>query len=383
MNFKRRLQLPNKSCFLWGPRQCGKTTLLSQLFPNAFRIDLLKTDMLLKYKREPSLLRMEVEALPANQHVVIDEVQKVPELLDEVQGIIQQDKSRHFFLCGSSARKLKRNAGNLLGGRALKYELLGFSMIETGDSFSVIDYVNRGNLPPHLDSEDHVREQRAYVETYLREEVLEEGIVRSLPVFADFLKVAAIGDTEILNLSNVARECSVSAPTVREYFQILSDTLIGAFLPAYQKCPKRRTTSAPKFYFRDVGVVNHLLKRRTIEPSTENFGKAFENIVFHELSCHSKYSELWYELSYWRLTTGTEVDFVLGDAEVAIEVKAKQNIQSNDFRGLVEFKKEYPGVKKLIVLCYGGLHRRTPEGIEIFPIEVFLSELWAGKIIEN
>jgi predicted AAA+ superfamily ATPase len=319
-------------------------------------------------------------ALPEGQVVVIDEVQKVPALLDEVHFMIQE-KGRVFVLCGSSARKLKRGHANLLGGRALRYELLGLSRQEIGPTFDLLMALNTGVLPAYYGHKNASLALRGYVENYLREEILHEGLTRNLPVFSDFLRMAAVGDTEIVNLSNIARESGVSVATVRDHYGILTDTMIGAFLPAYTQRPKRRTIQAPKFYFRDIGVVNHLARRGKIEPGSELFGKAFENWMFHELSIHSRYAEKFYDLTYWRLTTGVEVDFILGSGEVAVEVKAKDRIISDDLKGLIEFRKEYPGVKETIVVSLEPRSRMTDHGIRILPYHEFLDGLWQNKWI--
>jgi len=377
--FARLLALPGATAFLWGPRQAGKTTLLKKRFPKTHRIDLLRTDEQMRYQREARLLREECRALPAGQVVVIDEIQKVPQLLDEVHYLIQEDQ-RVFLLCGSSARKVRRSHANLLGGRALRFELLGLSAQELGESFSLKRMLNHGPLPPHYLSDAPKALHRAYVDNYLKEEVMEEGLTRNIPVFSDFLRAAAIGDTEITNFSNIARECGVASSTVRDYYEILEDTLIGAFLPAYTRRAKRRVTHAPKFYFRDVGVVNHLVRRGWMEDGGESFGKAFENWIFHELSVYSRYSEAWYPLSYWRLSSGIQVDFVLGEAEVAVEVKCSSRIQRRDIKNLLEFRKEYPEVKELILVCREEKARRTEDGVWILPYKLFLERLWHGDI---
>jgi len=379
--YKRFLALPVKplqSFFLWGPRQSGKTTLLKQVYPDAHRIDLLRGDLVIRYMQNPSIFREEVMAMPKSKLVVIDEVQKVPQLLDEVHYLIQEE-NRFFAMCGSSARKVKRGHANLLGGRAIRYELLGLSAIEIGKNFDIVHMLNSGPIPNHYLSKNPLRMIQSYVDDYLREEILQEGLIRSLPIFSDFLRVAAIGDTEIVNLSNIARESGVSANTVRDHYSILVDTLIGAFLPAYTKRPKRRIISAPKFYFRDIGIVNYLTRRGMVQPGSELFGKAFENWLFHELSVHSRYTEQFYDVSYWRLTTGVEVDFVLGNALIAIEAKAKEKITVNDLKGLREFKKEFPEVKFRIVVSLERNSRLTDDGILILPFSEFIQKLWKGE----
>ena len=374
------MTFPKSSFFLWGPRQSGKTTLLKSRFPEAYRIDLLKTDERIRFEQKPMRLREEIRALPHEKTIVIDEIQKVPALLDEVHYLMQEDM-RTFILCGSSARKLRRTHANMLGGRALKRELLGLSAFELEEHFSLERMLNNGPLPPHYLNDDAKEFIAAYVDLYLKEEILDEGLSRNLPVFALFLRAAAIGDTEVTNYSNIARECGVASPTVRGYYEILEDTLIGAFLPAFTRRAKRRVQHAPKFYFRDVGIVKHLVRRHKVEAGSEVFGKAFENWIFHELSVHVRNQTTPYEIAYWRLSSGIEVDFILGDAETAIEVKGKQNLHNRDIRHLEQFRKEFPEVKQLIAVCLEPRERITDSGIRILPYQQFIKALWAGDII--
>ena len=371
-------QTPTTSYFLWGPRQSGKTTLLKKVYPQAFRIDLLKSDSLIAFLREPWRLREQIQALPPKTLVVIDEIQKVPALLDEIHFLIEEQK-QVFVLCGSSARKLKRGHANMLGGRALKYELLGLSMFEIGKQFSLSKMLNTGPIPNHYLHDQPTLAIRSYIDTYLREEILAESLVRNLPVFSDFLRVAAIGDTEIVNLTNISSECGVSQATVRDHYNILVDTLLGAFLPAYTRRAKRRTIQASKFYFRDIGVVNQLAQRGEILEGSTLFGKAFENWLFNELSIHCRYRESFYDISYWRLTTGVKVDFVLGDAKTAIEAKGKKHITSSDYKGLLQFKEEHPEVENLLIVCLEEIPRKTDHGISILPYQEFIRRLWAGE----
>ena len=378
--FHRFLPLPKETFFLWGPRQAGKTTWLKESLPGAFRIDLLKTDERMRYEIEPARLRQEIRALPSDHRIVIDEIQKVPALLDEVHFLIQEE-GRRFVLCGSSARRIRRSHANLLGGRALKRELLGLSALEIGSVFSLVRMLNHGALPPHYLSDSPAELIEAYVDLYLKEEILDEGLSRNLPVFSAFLRAAAIGDTEVTNFSNIARECGVASSTVRGYYEILEDTLVGAFLPAFTRRANRRVQHAPKFYFRDVGVVNHLVRRGTIREGAESFGKAFENWILHELSVRARSAPGGgQELSYWRLSSGIEVDFVLGDAEVAIEAKGKRRVHDADTRHLLQFRKEHPGVREMIVVCLEERPRLTDEGVWILPYAAFLEKLWSGNI---
>lgn len=385
MMYKRLLPLPagpKRSFFLWGPRQTGKTTLLKAVYPDAVRIDLLKTDELIRYTQRPALLRELAAAQAPEKLIVVDEIQKAPALLDEIHYLIQERK-QVFGLCGSSARKLRRGQVNLLGGRAVRYELLGLTAVELAGDFSLERMLNSGPLPEHYAAEDPTPLLRAYVQDYLREEILEEGLTRNLPVFSDFLRVAAIGDTEILNMSNVARETGMAASTVRGHYAILEDTLMGAFLPSFTLRPKRRTIQAPKFYFCDLGVVNHLARRKTVAPGSELYGKAFENWLFHELSAHTRYSGLYYDLSYWRLSSGIEVDFILGNGAVAIEAKGKARITSSDLRGLIQFRQEYPSARHLLLVGLEKNRRKTEDGIDILPYTDFIRLLWQGEWNED
>jgi predicted AAA+ superfamily ATPase len=368
------MTFPDSTFFLWGPRQSGKTTLLKERFPDAYRIDLLRTDERMRYEREPARLREEIRALPPDLRIVIDEIQKVPALLDEVHYLMQEDR-RVFTLCGSSARKIRHSHANLLGGRALKRELLGLSAHELGEQFKLEHMLNNGPLPPHYLAEDAAEQISAYADLYLKEEILDEGLTRKLPVFASFLRAAAIGDTEVTNFSNIGRECGVASSTVRGYYEILEDTLIGAFVPAFTRRAKRRVQHAPKFYFRDVGMVNHLVGRGKVAPGTESFGKAFENWIFHEISVHARQNGHPYDIAYWRLSSGIEVDFVLGDAETAIEVKGKARLHNRDTRYLDEFRKEHPDVRQRIVVCTEPHPRITDTGIRILPYDDFIRVL--------
>ena len=379
--FKRFLVLPDpgqETFFLWGPRQTGKSTLLKQRYPEARWLDLLNTDLFRRYAANPELLRQEIEAEgpPPGRQIVIDEVQKVPALLDEVHWLME-NRGLHFALCGSSARKVRHGAANLLGGRALRYEMHGLTAGELGSDFDLTRLLNHGYLPRLYEAARPTRFLDAYISDYLKEEVVAEGLVRNLPAFSSFLDAAALCDGEMINFSNIANDCAVSSHTVKSYFGILEDTLLGSWLPAYRKRRKRRLIQAPKFYFHDVGIVNRLARRGTLAPRSEMYGKAFENWVFHELSACRAYRELDLELSYWRLAGGTEVDFVLGDMRLAVEAKASARITPNHLRGLRSLAEEHPQVGQRIVVCLEPRPRRTDDGIDILPAQVFVDRLWS------
>ena len=382
--FKRNLVLPppgNETFFLWGPRQTGKTTLLRKSYPDAVWVDLLKAEEFRRYVARPELLRQEIAAEPlkSGRQIVIDEIQKVPTLLNEVHWLIE-NRGAHFALCGSSARKVRRGAANLLGGRAMRYELHGLTASEIGSGFDLDRLLNHGYLPRIYESNRPNRMLDAYIADYLKEEIAAEGIVRNLPTFSDFLDVAALSDSEIVNFSNIARECGVSSHTTKNHFQILEDTLLGRWLPAYRKRPKRRVIGAPKFYFVDVGIVNRLARRGDLHSGSELYGKAFENWVFHELTAFSSYQEYDNPLSYWRLASGIEVDFVLGDMAVAIEAKSSAKITRDHLAGLRSLVADHPGVERRIVVCREPKARKTDDGIDILPADSFVRQLRNGDI---
>ncbi len=382
--FERQLALPapgTETFFLWGPRQTGKSTILRSAYGDALWIDLLKADVFRRYVTRPESLREELEAEPPGprQQIVIDEIQKVPALLDEVQWMIE-NRGLKFALCGSSARKVRRGAANLLGGRATRYELHGLTAAELGRDFDLDRMLEHGYLPRIYESSRPRRLLESYVADYLKEEIAAEGVVRNLPVFSDFLDAAALGDGEIVNFSNIARECGVSSHTTKSHFQILEDTLLGRWLPAYRKRPKRRVIGSPKFYFADVGVVNRLAKRGALQPGSELYGKAFENWVFHELSAFVSYRDIEGDLSYWRLASGIEVDFVLGDMQLAIEAKSSERITRDHLKGLRSLAEDHPRVGRRIVVSREPRARKTDDGIEILPATTFVKRLWAGDL---
>jgi predicted AAA+ superfamily ATPase len=380
--FKRTVRLPpagTETFFLWGARQSGKTTLLETAYPEALWVDLLKAEEYRRYLQNPERLREELMDSRARRQVVIDEVQKVPQILDEVHWL-HEHRGIHFALCGSSARKVKRGAANLLGGRAVRYELHGLTAEEIGPEFDLERALNHGYLPRIYLSDRPQRLLNAYVADYLKEEVAAEALVRNLPVFSAFLNVAVLSDTELVNFSTIARDCGVSSHTIKEYFQILEDTLLGRWLPAYTKRPKRRVIGAPKFYFSDVGVVNHLARRGVLRPGAELYGKAFENWVFHELSAHNAYAEAFANLSYWRLASGIEVDFVIDDMQVAIEAKATSKVTTDHLRGLRSLAEDQPRTRQRVVVCLEPKSRRTEDGILILPAREFCKRLNAGEL---
>jgi uncharacterized protein len=386
--YKRNIDLSltaSQSCFLWGPRQTGKSTLLKNTFPDALYYDLLLASDFRRLLQNPSILREEIEAqgvtgATQTTPLIIDEVQKLPELLDEVQWLIV-NRGLRFVLCGSSARKLKRGGGNLLGGRAVRLELHPLTWREIS-RFSLTRALNHGLLPRHYEADDPRPLLHAYVGDYLREEIYAEALVRNLPSFQRFLDVVALTNSEIVNYATIAREVGASAPTIKGYFEILSDTLLGAFIPAFQKRAKRRVVQAPKFYLFDVGVVNELTHQGQIQSGSSAFGKAFEQFIWQELRAHASYTGLHYPIAYWRTSSGFEVDFILAEGLIAIEVKSSTNPTADHLKGLRAFKEEFRA-RRYIVVSQVDRARRTEDGIDILPWQEFLTQLWEGAVLHN
>ena len=370
------------SVFLWGARQTGKSTLLVNLFPDATYIDLLRLDTFERLRRNPSLLREDLQSKQPGDIVIIDEVQKLPDLLNEVQWLIVR-KDIHFILSGSSARKLKRYGTNLLGGRALRCRLLPLVSAEIPD-FNLIKACNNGMLPRHYLTENDTKRLQAYVGDYLQQEIMAEALSRNLSSFTRFLEVAALSDGEMVNYNNIASDCGVSAVTVKEYFSILEETLVGFMLPAYTKVRQRRVIKAPKFYYFDVGIVNYLTHRGNLLPGSADFGHAFEHFIVQELVAYVDYRQKHVVLSYWRTASGIEVDVVVSDEYssdilFAIEIKSSEEIQNRHLKGLRSFRDEYPDTK-LIVVGLDKISRATEDGISVLYATDFLKALWDGEL---
>jgi len=369
--------IENESAFLWGARQTGKSTLLKELYPDAIYFDLLLSRDYGRFQRNPGLIREILEAQKPGALAIVDEIQRIPELLNEIQWLMVNRNNR-FILSGSSPRKIIRAGGNLLGGRAIRYELFPLVYPEIPE-FDLLKALNSGGLPRHYLSKNPQKLLSGYIGSYLHDEIMAEAKIRNISSFSRFLEIAAISNGEMVNYANIASDCGVSAPTIKEYFQILEDTLIGRFLPSFQKKPKRRVILAPKFYLFDVGVANYLVKRGPIQFGGESFGKAFEHFIYQEISAHSHYSDLNYPLTYWRTTSQIEVDFILGDHEVAVEVKSTESAKPRHLNGLKNFGEEY-AVKKLILVTNDPDPRQTGN-ITILPWRIFLEKLWGGELM--
>ncbi len=363
--------LERKSHFLLGPRQTGKSSLLRHTLPGVKVYDLLDTTTYLALSQQPSRLAQELTA--RDRVVVIDEIQRLPDLLNEVHRLIEE-RGVHVLLTGSSARKLRRGGVNLLGGRARMVYLHPFTARELGTRFHLPRAIQWGLLPSVYFSDDPQADLQAYVGTYLQEEVVAEGATRSVPAFSRFLKVAACCHGTIVNFTNVANDAQVARTTVYEYFDILKDTLIIHELPPWKRSIKRKPLSASKYYFFDVGVAG-ALQGRPFAPGTPEFGQGFETYLFQELTSYRDYVS-GEPLAYWRSTSGFEVDFILGD-HTAVEVKAKHTISTNDLKSLVALAEE----KRLKrYLCVSLEPRPRHLGVvTVLPWREFLDALWDGK----
>ncbi len=383
-NIKRilNIDLPSrKSVFLWGPRKTGKSTYLKARFPRSLVYDFLQTDLFFEFSKKPSLLRERLLAKDSdvlNYPVILDEVQKVPQIMDEVHWLIE-NRGLRFILCGSSARKLKRGKANLLGGRAWRYELFPLVSAELRN-MDLLRALNCGMIPDHYLQESYKKALRAYTRDYLKEEVFDEGLTRNIPAFSRFFDAMGYSHGELTNFSNIARDCGVDSKTVKEYYQILVDTLMGTMVEPFKTRQSRQVISrAAKFYLFDVGVAGAITRRRLEEEKGELFGKAFEHFIFMEIAAYNSYNELDYEINFWRTKSGLEVDFVLGRGEVAIEVKGAARIEKRDLRPLIAFTEEY-SPRKALVVC-NEREERIHGGIRIMPYRNFLRALWEGKII--
>ena len=372
---ERVLNLPfllqKKSHFLFGPRQTGKTSLIRHSLKGVRSYDLLDNSVYLSLSQDPGRIAQEIN--PRDKIVVVDEIQRLPVLLNEVHRLIEERGIR-FLLTGSSARKLRRGGVNLLGGRARTKYMHPLTYRELGNQFNLFKAIERGLLPSIYLSDDPHADLEAYTGSYLQQEIVAEGVTRNVPAFSRFLKVAALCNGTVVNFTNVSNDAQVPRTTVYEYFEILKDTLLLYELPSWRKSKKRKPLTSSKYYFFDVGVVA-TLQGRQFRPGTPEFGEAFETYLMHELVSYSDYIS-GEPLSYWRSTSGFEVDFILGD-HTAVEVKAKENVSAHDLKSLRAFAEE----KKLKrYLCVSlGPRRRNLENLTILPLREFLEALWSRE----
>lgn len=367
----------DEAMFLFGGRQVGKSTLLKERFPKAVYIDLLNSELRNRYRQHPEEFRESLLHHAPETLVIVDEIQKVPDLLDEVHWLMV-NKGLFFILSGSSARKLKKSGANNLGGRAIPETLFPLVSAEIPD-FDLDRAIQNGMIPRHYMVANVRNRLKSYIELYLKEEIIEEAAVQKVDDFIRFLEVAAISNGEMLNYENVATDCGVSANTVKAYYQILCDTLLGFEVPAFRKVIKRKLTKSSRFYFFDVGIANYLTGRHHLAPKTPEYGHAFEHLVMQEIVAYLGYKGVEEKLTYWHTYDDIEVDAVIGDARVAIEIKSADSIQTNHKKGLVEFAKEHPNVKQILV-SRDRISRRSGD-IDLYYVTDFFKALWNDEIV--
>lgn len=381
--YTRELPTPRGAFFLFGPRGTGKSTWIRSRFEDALVVNLLGADSMLRYERDPAQFRTEVLAHPRRRWIVIDEVQRVPRLLDEVHFLMEEHGYKHFALTGSSARKLKRGAANLLAGRAVVKKLFPLTSAELAFSVPAAQLLHYGAMPLSVNAQDDdAREEflRAFVTTYLAEEIKAEGLVRNLGGFSRFLEVASLAAGQTTNVSGIARDAGVSRETARGYFEVLSDTLIGSWLPAYRPRAKVKEVALPKFYWFDAGVL-HAAAGGFDQPRPSDWeGVLLEHLVHHEIQSRIHYAGVKGSLGYWATPSGSEVDFVWwhGRNVVAIEVKHGREFRREYGKGIAAF---LAGTAAKSYIVYRGDRELQIDGTRVLPLETFLRRLHAGEIV--
>ena len=380
--FARLLRRPRSSCFLFGPRGTGKSTWIGRHFADARLYDLLNTTEALRLAREPGALFREAAGLAAGDWVVLDEVQRVPDLLNEVHRLIET-RGLRFVLSGSSARKLRRGGANLLAGRALVHHLFPLVAAERSFRVDVDAALRHGALPLAVTGEDPAAYLSAYAETYLQEEIRAEALTRNVGGFSRFLEIAARQNGQVTNAAAISRDAAVSRSTVQNYFEILIDTLVGAWLPAWKLKRATKQAAHPKFYLFDCGVARALSGRIAYPPSPEERGALLETLLLGEVRAYLGYRELRYPLHYWRTHDGAEVDLLCETAAgfVAVEIKASARWERRYHRGLNRLRGELGAGR---VTCYGvyeGARAAAWGGVQVLPVMEFLQRLWAGGVL--
>ncbi|MBB71128.1 MAG: ATPase [Legionellales bacterium] len=378
---QRLLNLPNllkkKSFFLFGPRATGKSTLIKQQFPKTTNlINLLDNELYFRLKTAPSELESIIMAHDYHDIVIIDEIQRIPELLNDVHRLIE-DAGIKFLLTGSSARKLKHNQSNLLAGRARQAELFPLTYSEIPD-FNLEHYLRFGGIPMIYLSDDPTDDLHAYVNTYLKEEIQAEALVREIPAFSRFLHFSALTSGELLNFSSLSNDVAISANTAREYYHILEDTFIGFMLPAWTKSTKRKAISTAKFYYFDIGVKNTLANIKSIDPNSDLYGKAFEHLIACELRAYISYRRKHAALRYWQAKSGYEVDFIIED-DIAIEIKSTKRVHDKHLKGLKALAEEQI-VKQYYLVSHDKINRKVDGKYIIIYWKDFLKKLWDDAI---
>ena len=381
MSYTRALDIdlpPGQSAFLWGARQTGKSTYLREHFPRSVYLDLLDFDVRLPLSARPTRLGEQLESKPetCTGPVVIDEIQKVPGLLDEVHRLIES-RGLSFILCGSSARRIRRAGVNLLGGRAWRFEMFPLTHAEV-PGFHLLTALNDGLLPGIYGRRHARRSLSAYLRDFLAHEIIGEALTRNTDAFMRFFEALRFSHGELLNYASIARDCGVAAKTVRTYFEILEDTLLGYLIqPFHRRTGRQSISAAPKFYLFDVGVAGQVCGRRLTEAAGPEFGRAFEHFVLMEIVAARSYQEKDFPIQFWRTKTGLEVDFVLNRGEVAVEVKGR--VRRGDLRPMRAFREDFGPRRAIIVTAERD--RRRVDGIDVIPYQDFLMELHAGEVV--
>ncbi len=376
------LELPSdKSLFLWGVRKTGKSTFLKKHYPNSTYIDLLKNGVFVEYSSRPSLIREQVSSFNLNSHIIIDEIQKIPELLDEIHWMIENIEGISFILCGSSMRRIKHSGANLLGGRAWRQNFMPLCFPEL-EAFDLLRIFNYGLIPEHyLGKHDSIRTIKSYISEYLIPEIQWESRIRNFSVFSKFLDAIAFSNGEMISYANIGRECGIDAKTVQSYVTLMQEMMLGYLVPPYVKNSSRDLISrTQKFYFFDTAIPNAIMNKNIAMLKGADAGHSFEHYIFLELLAYKEIRRKYYDINYWRTKTGLEVDFILDKGRVAIEVKISECVHKSDIKGLIEFTKEHVPSRSIAV-SLDSRKRIVEDKIEIYPVYEFLQDLWSGKIL--
>lgn len=369
--------LKQKSILLLGPRRTGKSSYIQHQVKPDLYFNLLDSDTFSKFAFKPSLLR---EMVKKNNLVCVDEIQKLPNLMDEIHSLIETNKELRFILTGSSAKKIKKSHTSLMAGRARQFNFLPFSYNEVKNkNFDLKKFLLYGALPDVYLSKNPWDELKDYAGTYLKEEIQESAFVRKIENYARFLEFSALSSGKLLNFESLANDAFIPARTIKDYYQLLEETLIGYNVSPLRKKGSRKEISTSKFYFFDTGVLNSFVHRKQVSEKSPEFGDLFEHFIFLELKHYQLTNRFDWEIEFWRTHSKDEVDFTLGKGEVLIEVKASEKIKLEHLSGINKYCKDYKYKKAIII--YMGDARKKEGDVEIYPWSQFLEELWAGEII--
>lgn len=381
--YTRLLKKLTRSAFVFGPRGVGKSTWARTEFPSATTFDLMDMELFLELTVDPNTLYRRLDSLDEGAWVFIDEIQRIPDLLNEVHRLIE-NKRLNVLMTGSSARKLRRGGVNLLGGRASHKLMFPLVSAELGDDFDLAKVLQYGCLPSAIQEGDETEYLRSYVQTYVAQEIVAEALVRNLGNFARFLEIAARQNGQTVNHASIAADVGVNRRTVVSHFDILIDTLLGTWLPAWRRKTSNKQLQQSKFYFFDCGVVRAIMNTTSYPPNPEERGALIETLIYNEMRAYLEYANLHFPISYWRTYDGAEVDFVVETPEriIAIEVKNSSSWQRKFNRGLRRFAREAP--QSYSIRCFGiysGSNEQLWEDIHVVPVIGFLKRLWNGEII--